>query len=167
MKIQVSKDFKQRYAARIERYQFEVGVLQNRQRREAKEHGLYETPDLKTYAGGPARKVSTKSENKTNAEVLIDNMKRLNTNLLSEPFQDKSKPLRKFVDGFLKMATGQGFSMKRVENLLQAVVRNPILKKEYGGNSSTTADNKGFDRHLIDTGQMFKSIKARGKRVGK
>ena len=39
------------------------------------------------------------------------------------------------------------------------------LKKEYGNNKAATADNKGFDRHLIDTGQTFKEIRARAKRV--
>lgn len=58
-------------------------------------------------------------------------------------------------------------SKKRLENLLQAIVRNPILRLEYGKNTATAADNKGFDRHLFDTGQMFKAITARAKRVGK
>jgi hypothetical protein len=59
--------------------------------------------------------------------------------------------------------TASGFGgggRQRVLNLLQAIVRNPILKHQYGPNTSATADAKGFDRHLFDTGKMFKSIKA-------
>lgn len=63
------------------------------------------------------------------------------------------------------MAMLENLSIKRVENLLQAVVRNPILKLEYGDNTAITADMKGFDRHLFGTGQTFKAIKAKANRV--
>lgn len=88
-------------------------------------------------------------------------MKRLNINLLQAPFKDANNAdIVKFMQAFLKSAVA-GRSMKRVENLLQAVVRNPILRLDYGRNKSSTADAKGFDRHLFDTGQMFQAIKVK------
>lgn len=91
-------------------------------------------------------------------------MKRLGINILWEPFQKPNSEILRFTTSFLKMAIAKQ-NTQRVVNLLQAIVRNPILRQEYGANTSSTADNKGFDRHLIDTAQMFKAIKARVKRV--
>ena len=66
----------------------------------------------------------------------------------------------KFTDAFFKLAFGAS-EKKRAENLLQACVRNPIRAGEYGPNSPLTVLIKGFDRAMIDTGQLFKAIKAR------
>lgn len=151
---------------RIEKYQFEVGVIVDKPHYEAIETPLFGTGSLKTYAGGPARKQSRKPGELTVGQILIENMRRLNINLLQRPFREKSSDIIKFTESFLKLALNRpGMNIKRVENLLQAVVRNPILKQEYGKNKASTADNKGFDRHLIDTAQMFKAIIARAKRV--
>lgn len=138
----------------------QVGVLDDKPHRDPLEL-------LGTYAGGPVRKASRKSSGKTNGEILVDNMERLNIDLLREPFQEKNSPeLLRFSKAFLKLALSRkDIGIRRVENLLQAIVRNPILRQEYGGNDLLTKIHKGFDRHLIDTGQMFKSIIARAKRV--
>jgi hypothetical protein len=160
LKIELTKSWTKKLAGRIEKYQFEVGVLQDKPHRNAQENTLAQ------YAGGPIRKTGKGSE-KSVAEVLVENMKRLNINILQRPFQEKTSEIMKFTQAFLKFAASakKGVSTKRIENLLQAIVRNPILKQEYGGNKSITADTKGFDRHLIDTGQMFRAIKVRTKRV--
>lgn len=164
MKLELGNAFAKKLQHRIEQYNFEVGVLDDKPYRDPVYHSLLETPQLGNYAGGPVRKATRQDSGKTVGEVLIDNMKRLNINLLWRPFQDENSDILKFTRAFLQMAVAKG-SVKRVENLLQAIVRNPILKQEYGGNSSATADAKGFDRHLIDTGQTFKSIRAKVKRV--
>ena len=52
-------------------------------------------------------------------------------------------------------------SRQRIINAVQAVVRNPILRGAYGKNSAKTAKTKGFNKLLMDTGQLFKNIKAR------
>ena len=165
MKMELSKSFVKKLENRIGRYEFEVGVLEDKSHYMAQEAALFGDSPTRDYAGGPVRKATRQESGKTVGEVLVDNMERLNINLLSRPFQDQSSEIMKFTRAFLQMATGGKISLKRVENLLQAVVRNPILKQEYGSNSSFTADNKGFDRHLFDTGQMFKAIKARARRV--
>lgn len=165
-KIELSKGFAERLASRIEQFQFEVGILEDKPHYKPVESGLFETPQLGNYAGGPVRKTTREPSGKMVSEVLVENMERMNTNLLSEPFSSKQNvDINRFTKAFLRLATGDKISIRRVENLLQAVVRNPILRQDYGGNTAPTADAKGFDRLLIDTAQMFKAIKARAKRV--
>jgi len=162
----MGKSWGKKLQGRIKRYSFEVGVLDDKPHMNPVQHGLFEEPQLKSYAGGPIRRTSREVGELTVGEVLIDNMKRLNINLLLRPFQERNSDILKFTDYFLRFIVGRkGSSIKRIENLLQAIVRNPILKQEYGPNSANTADAKGFQRHLFDTGQMFKAIKARVKRV--
>lgn len=167
MKLEFSKSFQKKLRGRIEKYEFEVGVLEDKPHRDPIETKLFGEPDLGSYAGGPVRKASRKSGELSNAEVLVANMERMNINILARPFQEQSSDIIKFTKVFMQTIFKPGTPKKRLENLLQAIVRNPILKQEYGGNSSATADNKGFDRKLIDTGQMFKSILARAVRTGK
>ncbi len=50
--------------------------------------------------------------------------------------------------------------LRRFINAAQAVVRNPIARGDYGGNSEQWAKIKGFNRLMINTGKFFNSIKA-------
>lgn len=167
MKIQVDKSFFKKLERAINKYEFDVGVLDDKPHYEPVHTPTFGTPELKNYAGGPTRKQTREKSDLTTGQILVENMKRINTNILEQPFEKKGSEILKFADSFMRLAVGMKMGMKRVENLLQAIVRNPILRQEYGPNKSTTADGKGFDRHLFDTGQMFKAIKARVKRVGK
>lgn len=160
----MGKSWTKKLKGRIERYEFEVGVLDDKPHMDPVDQGRFEKPQLKNYAGGPIRRTSRNAGDKTIGEVLVANMERLNINLLLRPFQERNSDILKFTTEFLKLVTSGKSSIKRLENLLQAIVRNPILKQEYGPNKPATADGKGFDRHLFDTGQMFKAIKARVKR---
>jgi hypothetical protein len=165
LKIEISKSFKKRYARRIEGFDFEVGVLKAETHYEPAPDIAFGKPALKNFAGGPARKQGRTKSDLTTGEILVENMKRLNINLLLKPFRKKGSDLLRFTNEFLKMATSnKKTSLKRVENLLQAVVRNPILKKQYGQNRSKTADAKGFNRNIIDTSQTFKAIRAKAYR---
>lgn len=162
MKINLGSSWGKKLQRRIDGVEFQVGVLDDSPHMQPVDQKLFETPQLKTYAGGPVRRTSRKPSGITTGQVLIDNMERTNHNFLLEPFQKKDSEIIKFTNYFLRYIVGRpGASIKRIENLLQAIVRNPILNQEYGPNNSTTSDNKGFDRHLFDTGQMFKSIRAR------
>jgi hypothetical protein len=167
VKIEVSKRFTQKLASRIEGFEFEVGILDDKPHKYPEvAEGPFAKQNTKTYAGGPVRKTSRIPSPDNVSDILIANMERLNINILLRPFQETSSEIVKFTQSFLRLATQKkGISPRRVENLLQAVVRNPILRQEYGKNKGSTADAKGFDRHLFDTGQLFKAIKARVKRV--
>lgn len=152
MKLLMDRRFKNRIRGRIERYEFQVGVLEDKVHHEP-------VDSIKSYAGGPARGVG-RGGGTTTSEV----SKRVRTNLgfnyLTKPFQERNTELARFTAAFLKTAF-RGTDIKRVVNLLQAVVRNPILRGDYGNNSPATARAKGFNRLMIDTAQLFKSIKAK------
>lgn len=165
MKIALSKNLFRKIERTIEGFEFEVGVLDNKPHRLPVETPLFTTPNLKTFAGGPVRATSRNKSEFTIGDVLIQNSERLGIDLLREPFKNPESEINRFTTAFLRFAAARKGSLRRVENLLQAVVRNPILRQEYGANKATTADNKGFDRHLFDTGQMFRAIKAVVKRV--
>lgn len=166
MDIKLGKAWMKRLEGRINSFEFEVGILEDKDYRSPVVSPRFEEPQLGSYAGGPVRKTSRQNSGQKIGDILVDNMKRLNINILLRPFQEKNSEIMKFTDYFLRLVVQRpGISIKRVENLLQAIVRNPILKQEYGRNSRVTADEKGFNRHLFDTGQTFKAIKARVKRV--
>lgn len=54
----------------------------------------------------------------------------------------------------------------RLRNAVQAVVRNPIMRGEYGDNREETAKKKGFNKFMIATGTFFDNIKALVRRKG-
>lgn len=165
--MEFGKSWGRKLQGRINQFEIEVGVLEDKPHMNPVEHSLFEQPQLRSYAGGPVRRMSRQPGEASIGEVLVDNMRRLNINILLRPFQEKNSEILKFTDYFLRFVVARpGTSVKRVENLVQAIVRNPILRQEYGPNNSTTADNKGFNRHLFDTGQMFKAIRARVMRRG-
>ncbi len=57
--------------------------------------------------------------------------------------------------------SGKNKSKASVETAMTRVVVNPILQRKYGHNSRATAKAKGFNRFLIDTGQLVKAISAK------
>lgn len=159
MQLRLGKSFQQKIRGRFGKYRFEVGVLEDGPHKLAKEAGPDGRKQLGSYAGGPVRKKSSQDGPLTIAQVSAANRERLGINYLTEPFQNRSADIIKFTDAFFKLVFGRS-QKKRAENLLQAIVRNPILRGEYGGNSRSTRRHKGFDRNMIDTAQLFKSIKA-------
>lgn len=161
--MQMGNRWSKSLSRKVNGVEFEVGVLDDKPHMQPVTTPLFGAPNLKTYAGGPVRPTSRKPSGVTIGEVLVQNMERMNRNILLEPFRKKNSEILKFTNYFLRYIVGRAgnSSVKRIENLLQAIVRNPILKQEYGQNSAVTADMKGFDRLLFDTGQTFKAIRAR------
>ena len=160
MLITLGKSFGQKLNARFAKYDLQVGILVDAPHKEPRDApiGQKETV-LSSYAGGPVRKKSSKVGPLTIAQVSAANRERTGHNYLTEPFQKTSSDIIKFSQAFMKMAFGKS-EIRRVENLLQAIVRNPILRGEYGQNSRMTQLIKGFSRSWIDTGQFFKAIRA-------
>lgn len=137
-----------------EKYDFQVGIIQDSVHKQAKQ-------SLKSYAGGPARQVSNKSSGKTISQVSESLRKQTGINFYTKPFQSqKNKDILNFTKEFFELCAGRSVA-KRAENLLQAIVRNPILRGDYGKNSSKTAKAKGFNRFMIDTSQLFQAITAK------
>lgn len=161
MRLTLGKSFTSKLAGRFGKYNFEVGVLQDGPYKKPRrgERGKKGQDVLSTYAGGPIRKKSRQTSGQTISDVSKANRERLGVNYLSAPFQKKSSDIIKFTNEFFKLVFGRS-EKRRAENLLQAVVRNPILRGEYGDNSPLTQRIKGFNRGMIDTAQLFKSILA-------
>lgn len=162
MKIEIDKRFKKNVRGKFGKYEFEVGVLEDAPHKKARvgERGKKGADVRSSYAGGPTRKASRTDSGMTIAQVSAENRERLGFNYLTRPFEKKSSDIIKFTNSFFKLVFGAS-EKKRCENLLQAVVRNPILRGEYGPNSPLTVLIKGFDRGMIDTAQLFKAIRAR------
>ena len=145
-------------------YNIQVGVFDNVQRRKPDtgrktRHGV--------VAQGPVR-LGRKLDDSTSTQVASELQEKYHW--LDRPFNKlssaQSKETITFANYFLKcIASGEKKpdTLRRIANLVQAIVRNPILRGEYGTNSQIWAKIKGFNRLLFDTGQFFNSIKARVK----
>lgn len=161
MQLKLDKRFKKNLEGRFGKYEFEVGILEDAPHKDPKtgQRGLKGKDVQTTYAGGPIRKKSNQQSGLMISDVSRENRERLGFNYLQRPFEKRTSDIIKFSNEFFKLAFGRS-EKKRAENLLQAIVRNPILRGDYGGNSELTKKIKGFDRGMIDTAQLFKAIKA-------
>jgi hypothetical protein len=160
VKVELSGTLRKQAEGRVGRYTYRLGV-DNKQHKGAKPRSA----GLKSFAGGPARKTG-QPEGISIAQIAQDLIIVAGVNYWTEPFKKKSQDIVKFTDAFFKLMFDKT-SVRRGENLLQAVVRNPILLGVYGKNSKVTAQIKGFNRLMIDTGQFFSAIEARIYRSGK
>lgn len=159
MSISIKLDgrFRKKAQGVFEKYEFQVGILEDRAHKEAQPR----TKGLKSYAGGPARKTSNKSSGMSISDVSERLRKHIGINFYTKPFSSKkNKDILNFVKEFFDLCAGRS-QVRRAENLLQAIVRNPILRGDYGRNSQVTAKNKGFNRFMIDTAQLFRAIQAK------
>lgn len=116
-----------------------------------------------SFAGGPVRKTRPGRSNKTNKQV-ANWVIAYAGNIFTIPFKSQSsKDIIKFSQVYLAELLKDNpraiMSSKRVVNLMQAIIRNPILRGEYKMHDAKTGKRKGFTRSLIDTGQFFRSIK--------
>lgn len=165
--VKLDPKFASKLKKRVEGYQFEVGILdKNQVHRDPKRgvRGLRGQDVLSTYAGGPVRRAERSSKTGiTTAQVAKNVMQTTGINWLRAPFKDRSnRDIREFAKFYLKSIFRKPESNRnRLQNLMQAIVRNPILRGDYGHNKELTRKIKTFDRLLIDTGQMFKAIRAR------
>ena len=162
MRIVLDKRFAKRAQGMFSKYDFEVGVLDDKAYRAPLrgKRGLGGKDVVSQYAGGPVRKASRSPTAVTISEVSEANRERMGRNYLIEPFKKRSSDIIKFSNEFFKLVFGRS-QQRRCENLLQAIVRNPILRGEYGTNAPLTQKIKGFNRFMIDTAQLFKNLKAR------
>jgi hypothetical protein len=148
-------DISKKIQKEIGNYNFEVGILQNAPKKLAKRKSFKNFAGLKVSAiGSTSTKVSL-------AEVAKYTDKKFGW--LKKPFKE---PKNKEVLALVREIANQTFSKntidnKRLENAVQAVIRNPILRSDYGNNAQSTIKQKGFDKLGIHTSQLFKAIKAK------
>lgn len=157
--IKLDRRFAKQAKGRFEKYEFNVGILQDARHKEPQPA----SKGLKSYAGGPARKVSTRESGQTISEVSEELRKNSGINFYTAPFQGRrNKDILAFAKSFFDLCAGRA-QARQAENYLQAIVRNPILRGDYGKNTSQTAKIKGFNRFMIDTAQLFRAITAKVK----
>ncbi len=133
-------------------FETDIGVITDRPAALAKHK-------LKTFAGGPANRVAGQSKTTTVGDILkkFD----LKINLLLKPWwRSENKDVVRVVEEITRDMNSPA-DKRRFINAAQAVVRNPILRGDYGDNSQQTEEKKGFNRFLINTGTLFNNIKAR------
>jgi hypothetical protein len=158
LKIEIEK-FLPKMVKLIEGQFFVVGVLDAAEHKSAQTQ--FESKGLKSFHGLQARKVTNLIDGATQeiGGELEDQYK-----WLREPFADgneKQKEIQDFAKNYIAEIQKDKKNENRLVNLVQAIVRNPILRRDYGSNSEKTQKIKGFDSPMIDTGQFFNSIKAR------
>lgn len=155
VEIRLSRNFQKQAKGVFEKYEFEVGVLEDKPHKFAKPASA----GLSTLAGGPRRKIGRVSSE--SMSDVSESMRARVGNFYTRPFKSpKNRDILKFAQSFFEFCTGKGQS-NRVRNYLQAIVRNPILRGDYGRNSPKWAKIKGFNRLMIDTGQLFNAIQAK------
>lgn len=152
--------FKHEIRGAFGRYQFDVGVLNDAPHMPPRPASA----GFSVLAGGPVRrKRRAGSRLRLSVPTMVDvgqAIRARGINYLTRPFKNKkSRDILNFSRSFFKLCLGRG-QRRQVENYVQAIIRNPITRGDYGRNTRATARVKGFNRLLIDTGQFFRSILA-------
>lgn len=145
--------------AKLEGHSFEVGVLdQNAKYKKP----LPKSSGHKAFPKGMARKTGKASQYKI-SDIARFSFNAVGHNYFLRPFRRRDTEIMRFMKTFVNMfwKDRPKANAKRLENLIQAVVRNPIMRNEYGRNKNSTARTKGFNKKLIDTAQLFRAIKAK------
>jgi hypothetical protein len=157
-KLQLDPKFKKNLRGKFEKYYFEVGILNDKEHKNPKNKNY----GLKDFYGKVARKTSNKTGSLTTAGISNIIREKYHFDYLAEPFKGggDSHDIMEFSKQFFKFCFGRT-QAKRLTNMLQAIVRNPILRGDYGQNAVSTIRAKGFNHFMVDTGQLFKAIGAR------
>lgn len=146
---------------KLDKYKFKVGILENKQHYAPLRQGTTGKkglPILYNYAGLFLYKHGKKPDG-----TLWGIAKKLDAayKWLRKPFLlRKNQDLISVINFMIDDMNGRE-SKQRMVNAIQAVVRNPILRGDYGRNSRDWAKKKGFNKLMFMTGQFFKNIQAR------
>lgn len=154
MKIKTT-NLSKKVSKQIGNYTFEVGILSDAPKKMPKKNAK------KSFAGLTIAATGAASQKVSLAEVAKYTDNRFKW--LRKPFKiANNKEVLQVVQELSAQVFGKrSINNKRLENAVQAVIRNPILRGDYGRNAPATIKQKGFDKLGIWTGQMFKAIKAR------
>ncbi|TOL82444.1 hypothetical protein CGH90_10515 [Vibrio parahaemolyticus] len=149
-----------------------IGVLDKSKTARMADH---EKP-LKSFQGKQASRVKTGTQGKTNLKMTklaeyMDTRYRVFSKAESH-FQNQD--VIRVTNELIRLFNAGSVSpemIRRIESAARALVRNPIMRKDYGSNARTTikggtgyngynVQGKGFDWPMVDTGSFFNSIKA-------
>lgn len=137
----------------LDKYESEIGILED------KPAAKWKGPQRTLY-GGPANKQAGQNKETTLRALMA---KFNNTyNILLAPWQSaENKDVLRVIDRMVADINKGGKMKQSFLNAMQAVVRNPILRGDYGDNTKATEATKGFNRLMINTGKFFSNIKVR------
>jgi hypothetical protein len=144
--------------SKIQRQRVRVGLLDSSKpasRARSKRAGL------KKLKGShyPARKIKGKSKSITlrKLAVLLD----AKHGFISDArLLDSNEKLTAVMKELVKIIDDEPLNLKRLQNAAIALIRNPILTKQYGNNSTASKKTKGFNMPIVDTGALFSNITA-------
>jgi hypothetical protein len=157
--MKIKSDIAKKMQKEIGLYTFEVGILQNAPKK------LRKKGATKSFAGLQINALGSVSKKRpTTIAYVGEILEKYHFKWLTRPFKTKglNEDVKKVVDELAAQIFGKkSKNNKRLENAVQAVIRNPILRSDYGKNMKATIKAKGFDKLGIDTGQFFKAIKAK------
>ena len=146
---------------KIERQSVIVGVL-NKSVKAASIDYSKPVTSMSTLSGSTKRRyIKTKGRNKNitlRKLALILDKKR---GIFSEFMLNASNKDLIAVAQSLAIFNKTPSDIKRLENAGRALVRNPILRKDYNPNKKSTRDAKGFNHYAFATSTLFKNITAR------
>ncbi|MGD1335042.1 hypothetical protein ACP6H1_21745 [Vibrio harveyi] len=131
---------------------------------------------LKSFQGKSASRVMVGSKGRSNLKMtklaeFLDARYRVfsdaETNFKNQDVVRVTNELVKMLNS--EQATPE--MIRRIESAARALVRNPIMRKDFGSNSRSTVkggvgynghkvEGKGFDWAMVDTGSFFNSIRA-------
>ena len=157
-KLIESKGLDKFIQGKLDKYKFQVGILQNKQHFAPLRQGKNGLPAIYHYAGMYLYRHGKKVDG-----TLWSIGKELDAAFkwLRKPFLlAKNKDLLSVINLIVDNMNGKD-NRQRLVNAIQAVVRNPILRGDYGRNSRKWAARKGFNKLMFMTGQFFQNIKAR------
>lgn len=173
--------FKARFTARFEQYEFQAGVMPSdgeKKHYEAKSITLKSGKRKKrksaftTVDGMTARKRRGYlfGNEPTIKQIYQFACRYVRSDIVKDPFlSPNSGPMRKLSKALSKFfqADRPMAQRRKVEDAMLNVIRDPIKKKNYRPNSRAWAKVKGFNRALFDTGQLYRSFKAKVSRIPK
>lgn len=150
--------------SRLESHNFDVGILADKPYKKPKS----KLEGLKAYSGMPSRKTG-KVSGVSISKIAEYSFNRVGHNYILRPFRRMDSDISRFLQAYVKefWKDNPKPNYKRLENLIQAVVRNPIFESKYGVNKPSTEKRKGFNKLLIDTAQLFRAIRAKVHVQGK
>ncbi len=152
--FKVDQRFKRSVQSTYQGYVFEAGILKD------KAYRLPRKPrQLTGFRGGPARKTSGKTRGRVSQ---VSELMRKRFKIYEAPFKKKkSRDMVALIKAVGEFLSSKKKDPKRVDRAMINAIINPILQGKYGRNRRSTAKAKGFNRLMIDTAQMVKSITAR------
>ncbi|EIO4560666.1 hypothetical protein LQM11_001222 [Vibrio parahaemolyticus] len=131
---------------------------------------------LKSFQGKQASRVKTGNAGKSNLKMtkLAEYMDTLYGVFSKAESHFQNQDVIRVTNELIKLFNAGNASpemIRRIESVARALVRNPIMRKDYGSNAQATikggvgynghnVHGKGFDWPMVDTGAFFNSIKA-------